>query len=1035
MTPLLTDHPWDLGYTRDDGDMVARLFVPLLARAVRYDRLTGYFTADALALAARGIEGLLRNKGSMRLVVGCTLGPEEVAAIEAGEALRATVGRQLASAPLEPSEAARPGLQLLAWLVGAGRLQVKVAVRCDARRRPVASGAIYHEKAGVAEDAAGNRVAFAGSLNETVFGWTDNYDSLDVFTSWQEGRRVDRLDAHFAKLWADQSDSLLVVDVPQAARDDLLRFQPEPGWTPPEPAAPARPEPEPPARPEPPPEPFDQRRAVWSFIARAPAMNGGGERVGEATSAVAPWPHQVRAFHRMYDNWPPRLLIGDEVGLGKTIQAGLLLRQAWLAGRAKRILILAPKAVLRQWQLELREKFNLNWPIYDGQKLRWVESPALRGQHERAVGPGDWHQEPVVIASSHLMRRRERATALLEAEPWDLVVLDEAHHARRHGAGSASEGGPNALLRLIGTLCGRTSGLVLLTATPMQVHPVEVWDLLNLLGLPPEWTKDAFLSFFDDAAHPNPSYDAMERMAALFRATERHWGRADAGRPPKGLGERKMLAALRGPAATPRRQLEAGQRRAAVAFMARNTPVARLVSRNTRQTLLEYQRAGALQAQIAERQVEDRFIALSPDERAIYEAVEHYISTTYQRASSASVQQRNAVGFVMTIYRRRLASSFHALRQTLAGRMAALGAARAHLGPLDEEVDDDDPNAPDEDDAKQMAKEALVGEERSGIEAILAMVNRLPPDTKAGALRAEISALRADGYKQAMVFTQFTDTMDMLRDGLARDGAQVICFSGRGGEVPAPGGGWRTVTRDDVKGRFRDGRADVLLCTDAAAEGLNFQFCGALVNYDCPWNPMRIEQRIGRIDRLGQQFERIRVVNLHYQDTVEADVYDALRRRIGLFNKVVGSLQPILAQAPRLIGQQVLSGGRDGAAAAVERAADTPASGFDLDAAAAGDESTADRTEPLLALAELQRLLGRPDLLPPGTEAERYGASEWRLSSPGLPGIRVTTDPAFFEAHADSVEFWSPGGPGFPSLEPAGGEASFDPGLLRRLGL
>ena len=135
----------------------------------------------------------------------------------------------------------------------------------------------------------------------------------------------------------------------------------------------------------------------------------GGARVGEATAAVTPWPHQVRAFERLYAHWPPRLLIADEVGLGKTIQAGLLLRQAWLAGRAKRILILAPKAVLRQWQIELREKFNLNWPIYDGRQLVRYASPALRGSERRPVGADAWHAEPVVIASSHLMRRRDRA--------------------------------------------------------------------------------------------------------------------------------------------------------------------------------------------------------------------------------------------------------------------------------------------------------------------------------------------------------------------------------------------------------------------------------------------------------------------------------------------------------------------------------------------------------------------------------------------------------------------------------------------------
>ena len=145
---------------------------------------------------------------------------------------------------------------------------------------------------------------------------------------------------------------------------------------------PAGPAPEPPVVPS-----VDLRTRVWAFIRSAPTLSGGGARVGEATAAVTPWPHQVRAFERLYGSWPPKLLIADEVGLGKTIQAGLLLRQAWLAGRARRILILAPKAVLGQWQIELREKFNLNWPIYDGRKFIWYPSPVLRGRHEHEVAP------------------------------------------------------------------------------------------------------------------------------------------------------------------------------------------------------------------------------------------------------------------------------------------------------------------------------------------------------------------------------------------------------------------------------------------------------------------------------------------------------------------------------------------------------------------------------------------------------------------------------------------------------------------------
>ena len=298
-------------------------------------------------------------------------------------------------------------------------------------------------------DRAGDRLAWNGSLNETAAGWRRNWESINVYTSWgPEPKRVDDEEANFGRIWADRAKRVIVLDTPEAVRRDLMRFMPDSdqpaclrGGPDPPPATPVGPTPgaDDPSSDEVAPPAIDLRSRVWAFIDRAPALPEGGARVGEATAAVTPWPHQVRAFERLYGHWPPRLLIADEVGLGKTIQAGLLLRQARLAGRAKRILILAPKAVLRQWQIELREKFNLNWPIYDGSQFVWYASPALRGSERRAVSPDAWHAEPVVIASSHLMRRRARAQVLLEeAPPWDLVVLDEAHHARRRAAGSST---------------------------------------------------------------------------------------------------------------------------------------------------------------------------------------------------------------------------------------------------------------------------------------------------------------------------------------------------------------------------------------------------------------------------------------------------------------------------------------------------------------------------------------------------------------------------------------------------------------------
>jgi ERCC4-related helicase len=159
----------------------------------------------------------------------------------------------------------------------------------------------------------------------------------------------------------------------------------------------------------------------------------------------------------------------------------------------------------------------------------------------------------------------------------------------------------------------------------------------------------------------------------------------------------------------------------------------------------------------------------------------------------------------------------------------------------------------------------------------------------------------------AIVFTQYTDTMDYLRDTLAQlYGSQVACYSGRGGERYRSGG-WQIVSKEQIKRSFREGTIKILLCTESANEGLNLQTCGVLCNGDCPWVPSRIEQRIGRVDRIGQVYPTVRVHNFYYDGTVEARVYRRLRERINAFESVVGNLQPILAQVPTLIEQAVMA--------------------------------------------------------------------------------------------------------------------------------
>jgi SNF2 family DNA or RNA helicase len=1026
--PLLTETRWRFRYSHEDGDLVELFYNPALACAVEYCRTTGYFSADALALAARGLAGLFANGGRMRLVVGCTLEPPEQEAIQEGYDLRAALERHLAGVDLTPpDEHARQGLELLAWMVAQGHLDVKVAVPVDAEGRPARVPGIYHAKFGIIVDAEGNTLTFSGSINETAGGWKNNCESFHVHCAWrsdtEKGHADEELEA-FAKLWEDRSPGARVFDFPEAARRKLLEHLPKDDRPLTPPIAPRRVgEPAPAYRLT----DDEFRRCVWTFVKVAPELPHG-IRLGEVTSAVAPWPHQVRTYVRFLEQWPCRLLIADEVGLGKTITAGLILRQALLSGKAKRVLILTPKSVQIQWQNELYEKFNLNVPIYDGAALRWREAHGWAGPLERAVGRQEWQKEPVVLASSQLMRRKERVKELLEAEPWDLVLLDEAHHARRRGAGAEQEKGPNALLSLMRELAKRCGSLLLLTATPMQVHPVELWDLVDLLGLPPKWAADphAFLKYFTWASG-NPSAETLDLLAAWFRDCEAYFGALSeqeiAALTPglSSIRRRKVMQALRDAAQAPRRMLDPESRRALLEVLKACSPLRWRMVRHTRELLRAYRREGKLDLPIAEREVRDIPVEMTPAESALYAQVEDYISETYSKAAS---DKRTAIGFVMTVYRRRLASSFEALKRTLNARLEKLGLSEEDVS-LDEAADE--VMAPEE--AAELAATTAELEERDRILDLLRSIAKLNTDTKARKLHAELVQVFTADSESAIVFTQYTDTMEYLREYLAREmpDVPVASYSGAGGAWRDGSGRWVPCRKEDIKRWLKAGRVRLLVCSDAAGEGLNLQAAGVLANYDLPWNPMRVEQRIGRIDRLGQHRPKVKILNFAYKDTVEADVYFAVGERIQLFQGIVGRLQPILSKLPKRFEEVTLAspGAREAARqrflAEIEQevssAAETP---LDLDAVAREDLAVPPLPEPPYDLAKLDHAMGREASRPVGLEWQPLDVRTYAARLPGMAEpIRVTTSAEVFEESGDSHQFFSPGGQLFEEVRRA----------------
>ncbi|MEW6033178.1 MAG: helicase-related protein [Bacillota bacterium] len=418
---------------------------------------------------------------------------------------------------------------------------------------------------------------------------------------------------------------------------------------------------------------------------------------------------------------------------------------------------------------------------------------------------------------------------------------------------------------------------------------------------------------------------------------------------------------------------------------------------------------------IPERRPEPVWVHMSPAEWDLYRRVEDYVSHFYRRFED----ERKGLGFIMTVYRRRLTSSFAALRRSMERRRAyLLNRAGPAFGLTDEDTEDEDL---DEDAVEELEGYAgsdrfgasfrrLVAQEVRELEAILDEAGSLAEDTKFVRLADNLQEMLARRDTVA-VFTHYTDTMDDLRARLVGVyGRTLACYSGRGGER-WDGRRWVLVPKEEVKNAFRAGDIRVLLCTEAASEGLNLQTCGVLINYDMPWNPMRVEQRIGRFDRIGQTFADVWI--RHYfllgpegEETVEAKVYRALDDRIDWFRSVVGELGPILARIPRVIERAAVAAPENRQAVLAEALADirreieAQAVSVSLDDWAVV-QPPSDGTKAPLDLADLERILRTSSLgsrFSPHPEIAGALRLDW-----GGRTWEVTFDPAIADLHPGRV--------------------------------
>lgn len=976
MPKSLRDYSWNISYSSNTDNTIADFYIPALESAIKYDRKSGFFSSAILSKVARGLGAMLHHQGQIRLIMGCQFSQQDLSAIQQGYTLRDALLNRLDTELKPPQNFAQlKHFEILSWLVANNYLDIKIAIPLKENGIPESSEQqldpqhIFHEKVGIFTDSNGDNLAFSGSNNESISGWLNNVESFHVYCSWEGGRELDRVQeeiSRFEQLWFDISPNVRVFDVPEAIKRKLLQYTPDskPIWEP---------------KIE-----FDTRPIDSFEDENNQHLNNNNGQDARTTRDLArnqdsrkeelekfnqlanihnhpgcldfclksipikPWVHQIKILRRVAETFPQSFLIADEVGLGKTIETGLVLRYLLLAKKVNRVLILAPASVQPQWLEELREKFNLHFWSYSQNEFTNLtpqpnsypplfqqgEGLGVRLTHHDNIPPtplkkgglytesNPWNTHNLILSSSHLVRRKERMHELLEAEPWDLVILDEAHHARRKSPQDRKET-PNRLLELMQQLKDKTKSLILLSATPMQIDAIEVFDLLYLLELQGHWSYgDNFCGYFE-SLQKNPKRETLDFWQIMCGDYFQRGGKPSS-RLEKFLRNKDRILAYkiqdtwqRGKKIVNHKQLLADKDfiTASCQYLTANTPLKDLMFRHTRDTLRQYYQRGLLEKDIPKRIVCDNAITLeSQREIPLYQAVSDYVRHFYKLAQK---DQRSCLGFLMTLYRKRLTSSFYAIKSSLQRRLDFLLTQQGNILTNDDIADLDDAS-----DAVILGmesyleniKEEVDPQEIAYLEDLLQQFDNTGEDTK---LSQFIKILRQELLEResAIVFTQYTDTMDYLRETLQSSyGSQIACYSGRGGELLQSDSNfdknqleWKIVPKEEIKKRFRQNQIKILLCTESASEGLNLQNCGVLINYDMPWNPMRVEQRIGRIDRIGQRYSTVRIHNFYYDGTVEAKVYRKLRDRINAFATVVGNLQPILAQVPTFIEQAAMS--------------------------------------------------------------------------------------------------------------------------------
>lgn len=835
-------------------DLGKQFLADRLKGAISYDRIAGYFCSSCLEIAGEGLENV---KGKVRVICNTDLTPADVkvAWLANQKVKQEWCDFKPEEVYAQPTEMTRLGK--LYDLFKSGKLEVRVI--------PDELYGFVHGKAGVITYEDGSHCAFVGSMNETFTGMVRNYEIVWEDNSEEAAKWVQN---EFDFFWNHPSAKPLcdfvIEDILRIANRRTISIK---DWR-------------------------EVGSPIGSIVAEEPITR---EEIGL-------WPHQKyfvsRAFAEHKTPGGARLVLADEVGLGKTLQLAMTAKLMALHGD-KPVLIIAPKTLLTQWQEEMKSMLDVPSAVWMGNK--WVDEDGMEYKAEITQCP----KRIGLVSQGLIFADTDTANQLLNLE-YECVICDEAHKARRKNLGmdaDRNKAQPNNLLKFLDIITYKTKSMLLATATPVQLYPIEAFDLLLVLGRPSFAEKvlgneysvwrtspQTTIAYISNNVQPKDTRDMWHLLRNPF--------------PVPVNGDTK-IASIRSRMhmfddefviekdwnrdIDSRMQNRFRSLYISEDFVQNYNPYVRCIVKRTRNFLENTINPATGETYL--KKINVKLYGEKDEETLILNGV---VKNAYDTAEELckSISKRVKGGFIKTLMLKRIGSSLIAGENTAKSMLA--WCKSGDLNEIKDMIEDEN------DCSSQMKK--LEPDEVEMLHNIVTYLAHNRDEDPKYKRTVELLKEGIDGSgpwkdRGCIIFSQYYDTSHYIAEKLSFDFTDTPIGLYAGGDKSGiyTNGDFEKLPKDELKLMVKQKKLKILVGTDAASEGLNLQMLSTLINIDLPWNPTRLEQRKGRIQRIGQTEDTILLYNMRYKGSVEDRVHAMLSERLRGIYDMFGQIPEVLS--------------------------------------------------------------------------------------------------------------------------------------------